>query len=71
MAARTIPEPNEHHINNARFALMWQASRLKLDVDTPEMQEFINLIINVQAQQAAEIDWLRKILHNQIAGMEE
>jgi uncharacterized protein (DUF2461 family) len=57
--ARTIPAPNQNHIDNATFAV-----RTTLERNNVESLELLNELVAVQAQQASEIDWLRSMIHN-------
>lgn len=62
MGTRTIPAPSKHHIENAVTAI--SASMERNNVDSIDL---LNDLVAVQAQLAAEIDWLRGLAHNPIA----
>lgn len=59
MGTRTIPAPNQNHIENATMAVSTTLAR-----NNVESAELLNELVAVQAQQASEIDWLRSMIHN-------
>lgn len=68
MGAPTIPAPHPDDITGARISIRCMVDQTSLDWEDPEVQKLVDLVVNVKAQSAAEIRWLRNIL-NQNTGV--
>ena len=71
MGARTIPEPHPDEVDSARFAIQCSMERTNLDPDDEKFAAFIEEQVAVKSQMAAEIRWLRNILHKNVSDPEE
>jgi hypothetical protein len=64
MADRVIPMPHEDEVFTAKFGLEVQAKRFGLDIDDPQLREFLDHEVTVKSQMMAEIRWLRNMMHS-------
>lgn len=64
MAERTIPEPHEDEITVEKVAMRFQVSNSGLDWDNPKVQKLVEQVVASNAQKAAEIRWLRNMIHD-------
>lgn len=63
MGSRTIPEPNDHDLHEARTAKRNLFLRHGLNPDSEPFRSLIEDDVMVDSQQKAEIRWLRNLLH--------
>lgn len=64
--AQTIPNPTEHMVRNAEFALAQWVERNNVILDGPAFRE----MVAVMAAHDAEISWLRGMIHDP-SGLQE
>lgn len=65
MAVRTIPEPTNEDFHVALTGLRNQAQSCEVDLTQWNTREFTIRAAELIAQQAAEIRWLRNIIHKE------
>lgn len=63
MPEETIPKPHPDEVMTAQIGCKNRALRAGLDISDATVQEFIKLNAEVEATRAAEIRWLRNLLH--------
>ena len=61
--SRTIPEPTEGDRIMAEVAFNNVVGRSDIDPNTPGLESFKQSFVAVQAQQQAEIRWLRNMIN--------
>ena len=62
MSDKVIPMPRPDEVSNVRSGTIYQAEKFGLDLESTNVQDFVDHEITIKTQMSAEIRWLRHML---------